>query len=549
MNEPNRESTPIQSAALLRRLFSRKQWPKYLFAVASLATLVGLLLALENRRRVQAQPNVAAAGLAVAERAAAEKLIPPPVPDEQNFGATPYFALMFDKATLSTSKSRWPDDFSRADQWPRRIPALAESPEGKKTGRLMTDLVAWKKSFELAFDLSAAADKREEIVAADFADPAANAQAAPTVLEALKPYEPVLAELHAANKRPYCRFDIKYNFENPWGILLPHLAFMKQTCQLLRLKASAELAAGHSEQALQDVLLMLRLVDSPKDEPTLISQLVRVACLEITFQPIWEGLAGRRWSDQQLQTLQARLEQFDFISDLKLALEAEKVWGNVTIGLVRDKRTPGYLLSLLESEGKAESWQKEADRVLVKAPRDWFDQEQGNYNQLFDERLLSGFDIAGRRVYPRVADENVQHLAKTLRNKDTVLKEHRLFATVFLPALTRVHLKLAGAQGYTDLAAVACALERHRLATGLFPETLAALSPRFLKRVPHDVITGQPLRYQRTDDGQFLLYSVGWNETDDAGELAFFASGRGPEKKEGDWVWRYPSAKKNASFE
>src|SRR5687768_15247227 len=117
MNEPNRESTSTESASLLQRLFSRKQWPKYLFAIACLTTVIVLLLALE-KRGVQAQPNVSNAALGSAERAAAEKLVPPPVPDEQNFAATPYFALLFDKATRSESDRRWPDDFSRADQWP-----------------------------------------------------------------------------------------------------------------------------------------------------------------------------------------------------------------------------------------------------------------------------------------------------------------------------------------------------------------------------------------------------------------------------------------------
>lgn len=548
MNEPNRESTSSTSAPLLQRLFSRRHWPKYLFTAACLATLVILLLTLENRRGIQAQPNVAGAGLAVAERATAEKLVPSPVPDDQNFAATPFFQSLFDKS-IDPGASQWPDDFSRADQWPRRIPTLAESAEGRKTGRFVWDLLAWKLAFEKSQDVLRPSDTRDEIAVTDQPDPTTNAQAAVFVLEALKPYEPALAELHAASKRPYARFNVNYTLENPWGILLPQLAVVKRTVQLLRLKASAELASGHSEQALQDVLLMLRLVNASKDEPTLISQLVRVACLEITFQPIWEGLAGRRWSDQQLQTLQARLEQFDFITDLKLALESEKVWGNVTIGLVRDKRTPGYLLSLLESEGKTESWQKEADRVLVKAPRDWFDQEQRNYNRLFDERLLSGFDTAAKRVHPRVADENIHQVEKTLRNKDTVVKDHLVFAKAFLAALTRVHMKLAGTQGYADLATVACALERYRLVNGQYPDALGALAPHFLKQVPHDLVTGQPLHYQRTDDGLFLLYSVGWNETDDNGELAFLASGRGPEKKEGDWVWRYPAAKKAASFE
>lgn len=549
MNEPNRESTSTESASLLQRLFSPRQWPKYLFAVACLATLAVLFLTLASRRNAQAQPNSGTTAYASAERAAAEKLVPPPVPDEQNFAATPFFAALFDKATRSESDRRWPDDFSRADQWPRRIPTLVESEEGRKTGRLVTDLLAWKTAFEKSQDVLRPSDTRDEFAATDQPDPATNAQAAAFVLEALKPYEPVLNELQAARQRPYSRYNARYDWENPWGILLPHLAIFKRTCQLLRLKASAELAAGKPEEALQDVLLMLRLVDSAKDEPTLISQLVRVATLEITMQPIWEGLAAHRWSDVQLQSLQAALQKFDFISALNHSLEAERVWGNLTIALIRDKRTPNLFASMMEEDKKVESWAKEADKAFQKCPRDWFDAEQQNYNRVCEGRLLKGYDIAAKRVYPRVVDENMHQMEKTLGGKGTWVKDHLAFAKAFLPALGRVHFKLAGAQGSADLATVACALERHHLATGKYPKGLAELAPRFLKQVPHDLITGEPLHYQLTEDGQFLLYSVGWNETDDNGELAFLASGRGVEKKDGDWVWRYPMVKQAARLE
>jgi hypothetical protein len=429
------------------------------------------------------------------------------------------------------------------------VPTLAESAEGRRTGRLVTDLVAWKKSFDYAFDLNRSSEPKEEIVVSDRPDPSANVQAAVTVLENLKPYDAVLAELHAARQRPHSRFDVKYDWENPWGILLPHLAVVKRACQLVRLKSSAEIAAGQSEQALQDVMLMLRLVESPKDEPTLISQLVRVACLEITFQPIWEGLAQRRWSDADLRSLQNALQRINLIADLHRVLEAERMWANLTIALVRDRRMPDHFSSMLDENMKKEDWARQANETVLKCPRDWFDAEWDNYRDLCDERILKGFDVASKRMYPRVLEENSHLLDKTLRNKDTLLTNHLVFARTLLIAPGKIHLKLGGTQGYTDLAVVACALERHRLATGNFPETLAPLAPRFLGTIPHDLISGEPLHYQRTDDGQFLLYSVGWNETDDHGELAFFASGRGPEKKEGDWVWCYPTRAAKVDFE
>jgi len=99
--------------------------------------------------------------------------------------------------------------------------------------------------------------------------------------------------------------------------------------------------------------------------------------------------------------------------------------------------------------------------------------------------------------------------------------------------------KIAAIQSSIDLARIACALERYRLAHGQYPETLDALAPQFIGKLPHDIINGQPLHYRRTDDGKFLLYSVGWNETDDGGQVAFKKDGS-EDREKGDWVWQYP---------
>ena len=106
--------------------------------------------------------------------------------------------------------------------------------------------------------------------------------------------------------------------------------------------------------------------------------------------------------------------------------------------------------------------------------------------------------------------------------------------------------RLAYAQTSVDLARVAVALERYRLAHGEFPESLDALAPQFMEKIPHDIIGGQPLHYRRTDDGQFVLYSVGWNETDDGGVVGFTKARRHRWTfDKGDWVWRYPQKNEN----
>ena len=73
-------------------------------------------------------------------------------------------------------------------------------------------------------------------------------------------------------------------------------------------------------------------------------------------------------------------------------------------------------------------------------------------------------------------------------------------------------------------------------------DTFEPLAPQFIAQVPHDVIGGQPLNYRRTKDGQFVLYSVGWNERDDGG-VVVLKKGETPllDISQGDWVWRYPA--------
>jgi hypothetical protein len=69
--------------------------------------------------------------------------------------------------------------------------------------------------------------------------------------------------------------------------------------------------------------------------------------------------------------------------------------------------------------------------------------------------------------------------------------------------------------------------------------------PQFIAKLPHDLIGGQPLKYRRTNPpssdsgaagGQFVLYSVGWNEKDDGGQVVS-GKDRWANVEQGDWVW------------
>ena len=96
--------------------------------------------------------------------------------------------------------------------------------------------------------------------------------------------------------------------------------------------------------------------------------------------------------------------------------------------------------------------------------------------------------------------------------------------------------------GPSEVGEIRSALERYRMAAGRLPETLEPLAPKFIDRIPNDVIDGKPLRYHLEAGGSYVLYSVGWNQRDDGGQLA--PAGGNKERRidftRGDWVWQMP---------
>lgn len=216
---------------------------------------------------------------------------------------------------------------------------------------------------------------------------------------------------------PYARFPLEYDKDDPAAILLPHLASLKGVTQTLRLRAIAELQNGQTEKALDDVKLSLRLANSIRNEPFLISHLVRIAIVNITLQPIYEGLAGHKWSDAQLVMLDSELSKLDFLADYELAMHGEMGFQD---GIVRYLRHhSGQYLNLMGGAGD-DGNMSVPEFVVATAmhwhlvPSGWFYQ-----NQLHCARLMEEF-------YMPVADVNQQIVMPVLvQRADEVIENER----------------------------------------------------------------------------------------------------------------------------
>jgi hypothetical protein len=520
--------TPAPKPSRLKRIFRRA-----FFVMAVLVTLVALFVAEENWRGNRAWRNYKIEMETKGDRFDAARLIPPKVPDDENFAACPYLAHAFAGPLESPgwtnieSYLRYPESLPQRPGWPYGLSA---------------DLSNWAVAFQSGIRISESESRRRHeaqerhlrygwpLPKAENSQPQSQvgtapekmdpAQAAAIILDHLKVCEPVLAELRGASLRRYCRFDVPYEDwsgpiqSNVMVSTLNHYVVIKGLYRVLSLRAEAELAASQSEQALEDVNLMFRLEDGLKDEPLLMSQLVHYACITVLLQPVAQGLAEHRWSDAQLRALQERLGQTDLLASTVRSFYGE-----------RDICANPFFVNF------------NSDIGAPMTRLGWNRLEQLNFNRAFQEVLLPRIDLVERRIDPAVG--HACDLAMSNYPSRGAFLHHCIFATMMLPALFHAPQYAAIAQTDVDLLTVACALERYRLAEGTYPDQLASLAPRFIATLPHDIINGQPLKYRRTDNGKFVLYSVGWNEKDDGGVTATDKDGR-PDRMRGDWVLEYP---------
>jgi hypothetical protein len=493
-----------------------------LIGLAVVSTLAAILVTEENWRGKRAWENYKREAEARGERFDLASLVPP-VPDDQNFFCAPIVA-----EALQHVRNENADPFAHpayrmnfsiyrgnSESWPT-------SGGNWQKGKL-TDLKQWQRYFR-TFSETPEGKTNGFPVAAPPQSPAAD------VLLALSSFNPALEELRQASLRPDAR--IPLNYENGFdaaGELLPWLANMKRCAQFLQLRILAELENGQSEPALEDVKLLFRVTDSVREQPFLISHLVRIAMTAINLQPIYEGLAQHRWSDAQLAELEQVLARQDYLADFEFAMKGEKT---TAIATFERQRLTRESKQWVESSGT----NKLVTISYRFMPSAYFYQNELAFAQMHEQFILPLVDLTNRIVAPAVFRQTQTAVEA---QKKHCFWPYKAQAVMVIPAINASVTKIARIQSQVDLARVACALERFRLAHGNYPETLDALVPQFIAQLPHDLINGQPLHYRRTDGGQFVLYSVGWDEKDDGGQI-FLTKGGSVDQKKGDWVWQYP---------
>ena len=508
-------------------LSSWRNFKRLLLGLACLAGLIVLFYAVEDIRGRLAWRQFKPQWEAKGEKFDVAAFIPPPVPDDQNFAMTPVVSTTYGQVLDRNGHHISPPNTNVVN----RLQMPLDSGDGGPTNGIGN----WQKAISSNLEPWQRYYRELSLKTNLFPVPPQPQTLAADVLLALSKYDSTIEELRRAAALPASRFPLNYDCEEPAAILLPHLAPAKGCVVILRLRSLAELETGQSEPALADISLALHLTEKIRSEPFLISQLVRIAMLQITVQPIWEGLAKHRWTDAQLSELDQQLAALDFVADYQKAVRAENAWQAAETDFLRHHPNQLANMDFYDlGEGRSTRF---PDLPAQLIPSGWFYQNKLRGSKFILEQFLPIGDVRQQTISPTLvkqADEALRTMRRT---------PYSMLGQMFLPGLTNTPRKFAWAQAAVNLARTACALERFRLAHGKYPEALDALAPQFIAKVPHDPIDGQPVHYRPTDDGQFTLYSVGWNEKDDSGIVAL-TKGGSVDLDNSDWVWRYPDLPK-----
>jgi len=485
------------------------------FGVAALLTLIAVFYAVEDWRGRRAWEQCKRELKAKGEQLDWATYVPAQVPDEQNFIKTPLLQAVGYSGQTATKAGHSLEEAKQHLVWE----AWVDPQTGRKMDWARCQAVLRSRS---GLDL-----------------PPLPQEPAADLLHALETIEPQLAELRAASLKPLAQFDVDRTapFEESRDV---NFVAVRSLSQILAFHACAELALQHSDQAFADVRVILRFSESLKGENTLVALMIRVALQGLALEPFWEGWAEGRWSERELLAFQERFGQVDLLPEYTRVMRAERAGITALVekyGIQRNEL--GRVATRNDSISRG-WWGAVCQQTLKWAwklvPRGWVYQNLVTYNQRIQRFIPATVESRPATVSPAQVEEFKARLPREITGG-----VYDQMSRMAIPNLGKALEKLSRIQNLVNQARIVCALERCRKARSQYPESLAELVPQFIEQLPVDLINGGPMQYRRTNDGKFLLYSVGWNEVDDGGTPGVT---RDPSAKPdftwGDWVWQYP---------
>jgi len=308
---------------------------------------------------------------------------------------------------------------------------------------------------------------------------------------------PVLRELHAILHGPLRDPGMDYR---TGCVGLP--VYWQEMVQCLGDLVLVELRRNDLAAAHANLLAMFLAASVHQDTWTSMHQLNRTLLFRLAAESLWHALQAPGWTDAQLGELQRELEKVRFLPCLPRVLEVERAYWLLAFDYYLREGPSGQVggRQLGGIQGPT-AFLEHAAYLAWRFGRSERDRKSGlqTYQELIDRHreIAAGVPLLEVKPWPPPVENwwNRSRLARDLFPFSSVHPRRRATETAAETDLWR------------RLAFVAVALERYRLGSGHYPETLDELVPGLIEELPQDPISGQLFCYRRESGTTFALAS------------------------------------------
>jgi hypothetical protein len=304
--------------------------------------------------------------------------------------------------------------------------------------------------------------------------------------------------------------------------------------RLLECSALLDLEFGRPEDAREAILAQLRLGEVMRKAPTFLLSLVAASAVSIPSEIVWRGILSGKWDNESLRVFAKEFASLNSIRAQLWVLDTERAYTRDLVETMVARRVD-LLANAKLAPPATFDWKERWIRFQAGRLSWWRE------NQLWLEAAAD--ELAG------TLDADAQLWRRSQRAYDSTKLNPRersvklAVAAEFMATFESFCQSGVCLHAQNKMIAIACALELARRETGKYPETLELITPAYLPNLPLDPVTGLPFRYQRRNDGTYLLYSLGLDGQDQGGAVLGEAD---RDKKDPDWAW-WPSPPEGTS--
>ena len=323
-------------------------------------------------------------------------------------------------------------------------------------------------------------------------------------------FEKEIGIVREALKRPKVWLDGDYSraFEIPTQNYIQ----MRVFAQMVATRAQALILLNRPDDAFREVQLLMEFNRIVETSPTiLVSAMINCALRGLDAAVVERGFEAGIWKDSHCVAFQKMFENPGIVQRTRDAMRLGEL---------------PAIINLAETLGV-----EKHDKMFRFMPRGWVYLNLVEYTRL-NLMVSESTALVDGAISPERVTETARQIEIEMETRSPWIR----LTQIGMPSSQKAFMVSAKNENIFRHIVIACELERLRMATGKYPTELDAKAPR-------DVMTGKPFKYQLRADGDYVLYSVGWDLKDD---LALVLRDSALSVRE---IFKHPSAKDDLVWE